>query len=466
MMKLKFLGATQNVTGSRYVLEARGHKILVDCGLYQERQFRDRNWDPFAVPAAEIDAVLLTHAHLDHCGLLPKLVKEGFKGPIYCTRATAEIARIVLADAARLQLEDAKYKAKRHAKEGRVGPHPIEPLYTPQDAEIVSPMFKTFQYDQTVPLADGIEAVFQDAGHILGASSIRVEVSDNGQTRSVVFSGDIGQWDRPILEDPNPFEEADYVLCESTYGDRLHGPSENIKPELCAIIQRAQQAGGNVVIPSFAVERSQELLYYLNELLLEGCIPSLMTFLDSPMAIKVTRIFKKHPELFDDEMSDHVDDGDSPFDLPGLTMTRTRRDSQAINQIRGTAVIIAGSGMCTGGRIKYHLRSNITRPESTLLFVGYQAAGTLGRRILEGDPEVRILGKEFPVKADVKQITGFSAHADRDELLRWLKALKQPRHVFITHGEETVSESFAAYVNEQTGWETSVPKHGDEVVLE
>ena len=199
MMKLKFLGATQNVTGSRYVLGARGHKILVDCGLYQERQFRDRNWDPFAVPAAEIDAVLLTHAHLDHCGLLPKLVKEGFKGPIYCTRATAEIARIVLADAARLQLEDAKYKAKRHAKEGRVGPHPIEPLYTPQDAEIVSPMFKTFQYDQTVPLADGIEAVFQDAGHILGASSIRVEVSDNGQTRSVVFSGDIGQWDRPIL---------------------------------------------------------------------------------------------------------------------------------------------------------------------------------------------------------------------------------------------------------------------------
>lgn len=466
MMKLKFLGATQNVTGSRYVLEARGHKFLVDCGLYQEREFRSRNWEPFAVPAAEIDAVLLTHAHLDHCGLLPKLVKEGFKGPIYCTPATAEIARIVLADAARLQVEDAEYKAKRHAKEGRPSPRPIVPLYTPQDAEIVFPMFKTFKYEQTVRLAEGIEAVFRDAGHILGASSIRVTVSENGQTRSVVFSGDIGQWDRPIIEDPNPFEEADYVLCESTYGDRLHGPSENIKPELCAIIKRAQESGGNVVIPSFAVERSQELLYYLNELLLEGCIPSLVTFLDSPMAIKVTRIFKKHPELFDEEMGDRVEDGDSPFDLPGLTMTRTRRDSQAINQIRGTAVIIAGAGMCTGGRIKYHLRQNITRPESTILFVGYQAVGTLGRRIVEGEKEVRILGKTWPVKADVKQIYGFSAHADRDELLRWLKALKQPRHVFITHGEVGVSESFAEFVHKETGWTTSVPKHGDEVILD
>ena len=466
MMKLKFLGATQNVTGSRYVLEAKGFKILVDCGLYQERQFRARNWDPFAVPAAEIDAVLLTHAHLDHCGLLPKLVKEGFKGPIYCTQATAEIARIVLADAARLQLEDAKYKAKRHKREGRTSPNPIVPLYTPQDAEIVFPMFKTVRYKQSVTLADGIEAVFQDAGHILGASSIRVAVSENGQTRSVLFSGDVGQWDRPIIEDPDPFEEADYVLCESTYGDRLHGPSENIKQELREVLQRTQEAGGNVVIPSFAVERCQEVLYYLNELLLEGCVKSMLTFVDSPMAVKVTRVFKKHPELFDDDMADHVQDGQSPFDLPGLTLVRTRQESQAINQIRGSAVIIAGSGMCTGGRIKYHLRSNITRPESTLLFVGYQAVGTLGRRIVKGEKEVRILGRTFPVKAEVKQISGFSAHADRDELIKWLKALKQPKHVFITHGEESVSDSFATYVKEQTGWSTSVPKHGDEVVLE
>jgi metallo-beta-lactamase family protein len=466
MMKLRFLGAAQNVTGSRYVLEAKGRKILVDCGLYQERQFRDRNWEPFAVPAGEIDAVLLTHAHLDHCGLLPKLVKEGFKGPIYCTKDTAEIASIVLADSAHIQVEDAAYKARRHKKEGRKSPRPVEPLYTALDVEATLPMFQASRYNQAVRLADGIEAVFQDAGHILGASSVRIKVSENGQTRTVLFSGDIGQWDRPIIEDPSTFEEADYVLCESTYGDRLHGPGENIKQELCDVITRTQQAGGNVVIPSFAVERCQEVLYYLNELLLEGCVKSMLVFVDSPMAVRVTRIFKKHPELFDDEMVDRVEDGLSPFELPGLNLVRTRKESQAINQIRGSAIIIAGSGMCTGGRIKYHLRSNITRPESTLLFVGYQAMGTLGRRIIQGDKEVRILGRTFPVKADVKQIHGFSAHADRDELLKWLKALKQPKHVFITHGEESVSASFAEYVQKETGWDTSVPKHGDEVILE
>jgi len=466
MMKLTFLGATQNVTGSRYVLEVNGRKLLIDCGLYQERQFRDRNWEPFMVPPREIDAVLLTHAHLDHCGLLPKLVREGFKGPVFCTRATAEIAKIVLLDSARLQGEDAEHKVRRHKREGREGPHPVMPLYTVEDAEAVFGMFRTCHYEEAVNVADGVEAMFRDAGHILGASSIRVTVSENGQTRTVVFSGDVGQWDRPIIRDPGPFDAADYVLCESTYGDRLHGPSENIKQELCGIVNHTRSQGGNIVIPSFAVERSQEVLYYLNELLLEGCIPSLMTIVDSPMAIKVTEVFKKHPELFDAEMTEHLYDGESPFDLPGLMLCRTRRQSQAVNQIRGTAVIIAGSGMCTGGRIKYHLRENITRPESTILFVGYQAVGTLGRRIVEGEKEVRILGKTYPVAAQIKQIHGFSAHADRDELLRWLSALKQPRHVFITHGEETVSASFADYVRAQTGWETSVPKHGDEVVLE
>jgi metallo-beta-lactamase family protein len=465
MMKLTFLGATQNVTGSRYVLEVNDKKLLIDCGLYQERQFRDRNWEPFAVPARQIDAVLLTHAHLDHCGLLPKLVKEGFQGPIYCTKATAEIAKIVLLDSARLQVEDAEYKAKRHRKEGREGPRPVMPLYTVEDAEAVFGMFHAHHYEETVNITDGIEAVFRDAGHILGASSIRVTVSQNGQSRNILFSGDVGQWDRPIIRDPQPFEEADYVLCESTYGDRLHGPSENIKPQLCDVVLRAQSQGGNIVIPSFAVERSQEVLYYLNELLIEGCIPSLVTFIDSPMAIKVTEVFKQHPELFDAEMRERLYEGESPFDLPGLILSRTRRQSQAINQIRGTAVIIAGAGMCTGGRIKYHLRENITRPESTILFVGYQAVGTLGRLIVEGEKEVRILGRTYPVDADVKQIHGFSAHADRDDLLRWLSALKPPRHVFITHGEETVSASFAEYVKAKTGWEISVPKHGDQVKL-
>ena len=465
-IKLQFLGAAENVTGSRYLLETQGKRLLIDCGLYQEREFRARNWEPFQVPANTIDAVLLTHAHLDHCGLLPKLVKEGFKGPVYCTEATADIAKIVMLDAARLQVEDAEYKARRHKKEGRTSPRPIVPLYTPRDADAVFPLFHTFDYEEPVKIANGIEAVYRDAGHILGAASIRVTISENGDQRSVVFSGDIGQWDKPIIDDPHPFEEADYILCESTYGDRLHGPGGNIKQDLCATLQQAHQAGGNVIIPSFAVERSQELLYYLNELLLEGCIPSLMTFVDSPMAVKVTRIFKKHPELFDEEMTQRVEEGDSPFSLPGLTMVTRRRESQAINQIRGTAVVIAGSGMCTGGRIKFHLRANITRPESTILFVGYQAVGTLGRSIVQGDKEVRIHGRTYPVNAQVKQLHGFSAHADRDALIRWLKVCKKPNHVFVTHGETEVAASFATHVKDQTGWNTSVPKHGDIVTLD
>ena len=238
-----------------------------------------------------------------------------------------------------------------------------------------------------------------------------------------------------------------------------------IKQELCEVLRQTEQAGGNVVIPSFAVERAQEVLYYLNELLLEGCIPSLITFVDSPMAVKVTEVFKQHPDLFDEGMRNHIKDGASPFNIPGLTLVQTSKESQAINQIRGTTVIIAGSGMCTGGRIKFHLRENITRPESTILFVGYQAVGTLGRNIVEGEKEVRILGESYPVRARIKQIQGFSAHADRDDLLRWLSAVKEPRHVFITHGEAEVSAHFAAYVKEQTGWKTSVPSYGDEAVL-
>ncbi len=465
-IKLQFLGAAQNVTGSRYLLEARNKRLLIDCGLYQEREFQARNWEPFPVPADTIDAVLLTHAHLDHCGLLPKLVREGFGGPVYCTTATAEIARVVLQDSARIQVEDAEYKARRHQKEGRVSHRSIEPLYTPRDVDAVFPLFETCDLGTAILVADGIEITFQDSGHILGSSSIAMAVTDQGQSRRIVFSGDIGQWDRPIIDDPDPFDEADYILCESTYGDRLHGPGRQIKQELCDILTQAQQTGGNVVIPSFAIERSQELLYYLNELIRDRCLAAVMTFVDSPMAVKVTRIFKKHPELFDDEMTERVEDGESPFDLPGLTMVSHRRDSQAINLIRGSAVIIAGAGMCTGGRIKYHLRHNITRPECTILFVGYQATGTLGRRIVEGAPEVRIHGRMYTVRATVKHIHGFSAHADRDALLRWLQAYRSPKRVFITHGEPEAAASFAAYVTEQTGWKTSVPAHGDVVELD
>jgi len=466
-IKLSFLGAAQNVTGSRYLLEVNGVRLLVDCGLYQERDLRGRNWDPFPIPPDSLDAVLLTHAHLDHCGLLPKLAREGFHGTIYCTAATSEIAEIVLLDSAHLQEEDAEFKRRRHEREGRTGPYPVVPLYTTDDAKAVLPLFQAVEYDEPVEVADGVEATFRDAGHILGSSMIQVAVRSNGVGRTILFSGDVGRWDRPILRDPTVFHEADYVLMESTYGDRQHDETKDITDALCDVITSTRKAGGNIAIPSFAVERSQELLYHLNELLLEDCIPHLMVFVDSPMAISVTEVFGHHSDLFDDEMMELIRRQESPFDFPGLQMTRTVQESKAINHIEGTIVIIAGSGMCTGGRIKHHLVNNISRPESAILFVGYQAVGTLGRHIVNGAKEVRILGETRPVRARIVQIHGFSAHADRGELLRWISGLKRPpRHLFVTHGEPDVAATFADFLKKQTGWKISVPSYRDEVILD
>lgn len=465
--KLKFLGAAQNVTGSRYLVEANGKRLLIDCGLYQEREFRSRNWEPFPVPPDSIDAVLLTHAHLDHCGYLPKLVKEGFNGEIICTDATADIAKMVLLDSAHIQVEDAKYKAKRHKKEGRKGPYPEVPLYNTEDAEATLPYFAPIELEKPIHLGDGIEAIFHEAGHILGSSNIELRIKQNGVVRKILFSGDIGRWDTPILEDPTLFKEADYILMESTYGNRLHDDRSGIENLLADIINETDRRGGNIVIPSFAVERSQEVIYYLNNLVMANKIPHLLIFLDSPMAIKVTKIFNEHPELFDEEMQQLVQADDSPFNLPRLKMTSSVQESKAINHVRGTVIIIAGSGMCTGGRIKHHLATNISRPESTILFVGYQAKGTLGRRIVEGDPEVRILGRYFPVKARVEQMHGFSAHADKNELMRWLSGLeKPPKHLFVTHGESEVANEFAQMIREKKGWQVSVPSYQDEVELD
>ena len=465
--KISFLGAAQNVTGSRYLVEANGKRILIDCGLYQERNLRSRNWDPFPVAPDSIDTVLLTHAHLDHCGYLPKLMKDGFDGDIISTQATADIAKIILLDSAHIQVEDAKFKAKRHAKEGRKGPHPEVPLYNTEDAEAVLPHFQPLELETPIHLGDGFEAIFHEAGHILGSSNIELRIRQNGQTRKIIFSGDIGRWDTPILEDPTLFTEADYIIMESTYGNRLHGDRSNIADLLADIINDTERRGGNIIIPSFAVERSQEVIYYLNNLLMENKIPHLLMFLDSPMAIKVTKIFREHPELFDDEMQKLLKQDDSPFNLPRLKMTRTVDESKAINHVKGTVIIIAGSGMCTGGRVKHHLAANISRRESTILFVGYQAVGTLGRRIVDGDPEVRILGQYLPVRAKVEQLHGFSAHADKNELLHWLSGLKNPpKHVFITHGEAEAAHEFAKTVREQKGWNVSVPKYEDAVVLD
>ncbi|VGO19858.1 MBL fold metallo-hydrolase RNA specificity domain-containing protein [Pontiella sulfatireligans] len=465
-IKLKFFGAAKNVTGSCFFLEANGVRLLVDCGLYQERDLKPRNFADFPVPANTIDAVLLTHAHLDHCGRLPKLVKEGFKGTIFATAATAEIANIIMLDSAHIQEEDIKHKMKRHERSGKKSPFPYEPLYTTEDAEKTNTFFNKVRYDTKIEIGSGITAEFRDAGHVFGSSMIRVAVEQGGETRTILFSGDVGRWDLPIMRDPSQFEQADYVLIESTYGDRVHGEVANIPGELERIINETVEAGGNVVIPSFALERTQELLYHLNGLLKEDRIPHLLAFVDSPMAIKVTEVFKKHPELFDEEALAQFNAGEQPCDFPGLTMSRTVDQSKSIGHIKGTAIIIAGSGMCTGGRVKHHLKSNISRPESTILFVGYQAFGTLGRRILEKPETVRIFGEEYPVRARIERISGFSAHADQNELYQWISSLKTPpRKVFVVHGEESQAMAFQKFLTEKTGWSCTVPEYEQEVHL-
>ncbi len=466
-INLSFFGAAKNVTGSRYLLETQETKILVDCGMYQERDYRGRNWEPFPVDPSTIDAVLLTHAHVDHCGFLPKLVKDGFNGDIYCTLATVEIAEIVLMDSAKIQFEDAKYKKKRHQREGREGPYPHIPLYTIDDARETIKLLSAVQYNKKVVACNNIEATFYDAGHILGSAMIKIIVKEGDEKRSILFSGDIGRPNKVILRDPTVFEEADYVIMESTYGDRHHQEIRDIDDNLEEIINDTHQAGGNIVIPSFAIERSQELLYELNLLLLEKRIPPLVVFVDSPMANKVTKVFRSHPELFDKEMTDLLEDHHSPFSFHNLKLVNTVQESKAVNNIRGTSIILAGSGMCTGGRIKHHIANNSANPANTLLFVGYQAVGTLGRIILDGADEIRLFGKKFPLKMKVKRIEGFSAHAGKNELFDWVTNIKKaPRKVFITHGEETAAEHFSKYLHEKTGWHTLVPEYKDKVVLD
>ena len=323
------------------------------------------------------------------------------------------------------------------------------------------------KYRESVDIGDGVEATFYDAGHVLGSSIIRAKVRRDGQETIILFSGDIGRPNRPIVCDPTVFDEADYVLIESTYGDRVHQDVEDIKKLIGEVINSTKKAGGNIIVPSFALERSQEMLYYINELLLEDTIPQLRIFLDSPMAAKITKVFKNHPELFDEETSEFVKEHTSPFNLPGLEMTGTAKASKAINDMKGTVMVIAGSGMCTGGRVKHHLVNNISRAENTIMFVGYQAIGTLGRQIVDGARKVRILGRKYQVKARVTQIHGFSAHADRNELLDWLGELKAaPKMLFVVHGESESARSFGDYVREKKGWAVTVPEYSDEVVLD
>jgi metallo-beta-lactamase family protein len=459
-MKLAFLGAARQVTGSSYFFEAGGLRGLVDCGLYQERPFLDRNWDPFPVPPDELDFILLTHAHLDHSGLIPRIVRDGFSGTILTTAATADLMAIALMDAAEIQEEDVAFKIRRHQREGRMVDHPVVPLYTTEDVQATMPMVEEADYDASVRLSDNVSVRFRDAGHILGSAMIELTVRSGTETRIFVFSGDIGQWDMPFVCDPTLFEKADYVVMESTYGDKDHEDRGRIDELLGQIIRETAAAGGNVVIPTFAIERAQDLMFHISRLVYDKAIPTLPVYLDSPMAREVTQAFERHDEFLDPETRRLFASGRHPFRFPGLTIVRTPAESKAINSSRGPAVIMAGSGMVTGGRIKHHISLNIGRPESTILFVGYQARETLGRQILEGAPQIRILGQTLPVRARVTKINGFSAHADQKGLAHWLDGFKTPpRRLFVTHGDADVAAKMADRVRHERHWTVDLPEY-------
>jgi len=455
-MKISFHGADRDVTGSCHLLEVSGRRILIDCGMFQGgRELEEENAEDFGFDPKSIDLLLLTHAHLDHCGRIPLLVKRGFTGEIIATSATRELARVVMLDAAHLQEEEAE-RNQRHAH--RHGKHQIEALYDTLDAlNAVGQFGRSVDYGESIEIAPKVTATFYDAGHILGSASIRIEKKGD-KHQSVIFSGDIGNAGRPILRKPQIPPKAEVVVMETTYGDRDHKAIEPTVAELYQAITETLARGGNVVIPTFALERTQEILFTLREGIEQERLPrNLPVFLDSPMAISATEIFRRHHECYDDATREQFKGKRDPFALPGLRFTRETAESIALNRLVGGAVIMAGSGMCTGGRVRHHLRHNLWRRDSSVVFVGYAAPGTLARILIDGAKTIRLFGDEIPVNAHLYTINGFSAHADRDELLAWHRALK-PRHTILVHGEEEAMSSFAKAL-EKT--EVTMPRKGD-----
>ncbi len=445
-MKISFHGADQGVTGSCHLVECAGTRILVDCGMYQGgREYAEENAEPFGFDPASIDVLLLTHAHLDHCGRIPLLAKQGFNGEVISTTASFELARLVLLDSAGLQEEETRYQLRRAKQYGDTPDKGIEPLYTTLDALNSFEHFgRRAKYGQPLQVAPGIRATFLDAGHILGSASVFLELEEQGHSHRLLFSGDLGYSGRVILRDPATPPQADTVVMETTYGDRLHKNLQASIEELYNVINMTTARGGNVIIPTFALERAQELLYHLREGVENERIGSaIKVFLDSPMAISATQIFKRHPECLDKAALQLFEQGHDPFELPNLHFTRETSDSMAINHIKSGAVIMAGSGMCTGGRIRHHLKHNLKNRRNSIVFVGFAAIGTLARQIIDGAKRVNIFGEEMPVNASVHTIGGFSAHADQAELLAWHQQTGNPQTTFLVHGEENSMKAFA-----------------------
>ncbi len=464
-MKISFLGAAKTVTGSCYHIETGKYSFLVDCGMFQGSSTDDAlNHEPFPFNPGELDFVLLTHAHIDHSGRIPKLYTNGFKGSIYATKATMDLCSIMLPDSGHIQeFENEWVNRKRE----RAGLPPVKPLYTSQDAIDCMKLFSGVKYFEEININDQVKVRFNDAGHILGSSIIELWISENGEMVKLVFSGDLGNRNMPILRDPSIIEDADYLFIESTYGNRLHANVENKVDKFVEIITSTVAKGGNVVIPSFAVGRTQEIIYDLfkqhekygdkiNTLL------NIPVYVDSPLAVSATQVFRRNLDCFDEEAREYIKNGDNPLDFPGLQFTQSSEESKALNEKKESMMIISASGMCEAGRIKHHLKHNLWRKESSVIFVGYQAVGTLGRRLVDGAKKVRIFGEEITVNARIEMIEGFSGHADKNGLLDWVKHFtKKPKNIFIVHGEEEVMNEFSGTLRNELGLDSIIPDRGE-----
>lgn len=463
-MKIKFYGAAKTVTGSCFMVDTGRRKFLIDCGLFQGgKQLKELNYNPFEFDVSDIDFLLLTHAHIDHSGLIPKLVKHGFRGKVYCTSATLELCSIMLPDSGYIQEMEVERKNRKNLRAGRPL---LEPIYTANDAKNALQWFVPVKYEQMIQVAPEVKVTFQNAGHILGAAILEIWVEDQeGKITKLVVSGDLGDLNQPIVNDPAIIEEADYLIMESTYGNRIRQKKESKKEQLLKVILKTKKQGGNLIIPSFAVERTQDLLYFLSMLEHEGKLQDVNIFVDSPLAISATEIFCKATDYYDDDTKKLAEStNDCPFSLPGLKFTKTAEESMQLNKINSGAIIISASGMCEAGRIKHHLKHNLWRKESTILFVGYQAVGTLGRRIINGEKQVKIHGEDIIVKAKIISIEGFSAHADQQTLLGWVKAFKKkPKLIFIIHGEEENINGLAKAIENQLEIPTYIPERLAEV---